>query len=343
MKKNDVVNLIRYYSEGNDRAFRDGALAIAQEFRDAGDMRLAEYIMALLSDANVLVPQADNAFGFLTAVRTDTSALPLPEVIADDITGIVNAIRSSVGVNKFMFYGPPGTGKTEAVKQIVRILDRDLFMVDFDTLIDSKLGQTSKNITELFKEVAGFRHPEQVVVLFDEIDALALDRFSSNDVREMGRATSTLLREFDRLNTSITVFATTNLFSSFDKALIRRFDACIDFGRYTQEDLEDVAEYVLNMLLPKFNGPARDARLFKKILAIPKELPYPGDLANIIKSSVAFAEPGSEYDYMHRLYKQITGINSMNPEVLKRQGFTVREMEKLTGISKSSLSRALNG
>ena len=47
----------------------------------------------------------------------------------------------------------PGSGKTEAVKQVARLLDRTLFYVDFENLIDSKLGQTNKNIAVLFNEI----------------------------------------------------------------------------------------------------------------------------------------------------------------------------------------------
>ena len=46
----------------------------------------------------------------------------------------------------------------------------------------------------MFKEINSFINPEKVIVLFDEIDALALNRTSSNDLREMGRVTSTLLK-----------------------------------------------------------------------------------------------------------------------------------------------------
>ncbi|MDD7369118.1 MAG: AAA family ATPase [Berryella intestinalis] len=343
MKKRDVVELIRCHAEGNEKGFRDESILIARDFAESGDQRLAEYIMALLSNANTLAPQFDGQPGFLTAVPSATSALPLPDPIADDVSGIINALRSSVGVSKFLFYGPPGTGKTEAVKQVARILNRDLFMVDFDVVIDSKLGQTSKNITSLFKEISRFARPERVLVLFDEIDALALDRASNNDVREMGRATSILLRELDRLDDSIAVFATTNLYNSFDKALLRRFDACIDFGRYARSDLEEVAGFILDVMLSKYGGSARDVRTFKKILSLPKTLPYPADLLNIIKTSVAFSEPGSKYDYLRRLYLQLVEEASVTPEVLKSQGFTVREIEKLTGVSKSSVSRALNG
>ena len=44
-------------------------------------------------------------------------------------------------------------------------------MVDFSAIVDSKLGQTQKNLTEMFKEINSFINPEKVIVLFDEIDA----------------------------------------------------------------------------------------------------------------------------------------------------------------------------
>ena len=43
-------------------------------------------------------------------------------------------------------------------------------MVDFSAIVDSKLGQTQKNLTEMFKEINSFINPEKVIVLFDEIE-----------------------------------------------------------------------------------------------------------------------------------------------------------------------------
>lgn len=343
MKKINVINLIRYHAEKNEPAFRAEAQNIAQNFDQSGDTQLAEYIMALLSDANTFVPQVDNYASFLSVVKPANSPLPLPETITNDITGITNAIRANAGVNKFLFQGPPGTGKTEAAKQIARILNRDLFMVNFDQLIDSKLGQTGKNIDSLFREISSFRHPKQVIVLFDEIDALALDRINGNDVREMGRATSMLLRELDRLDDSIAIIATTNLFDCFDKALVRRFDACVSFDRYTQEDLADTAVNILNETLPIFKDIPHDLRLFKKIVTTADDLPYPGDMRNMIKTSLAFADPENEFDYLKRLYFQFTGEQCVDPRRLQDQGFTVREIEKLTGVPKSTVYRMLRG
>src|SRR5699024_7399056 len=121
--------------------------------------------------------------------------------------GIVNAVSYNVGINKFLLQGAPGTGKTEAVKQIARILEREIYMVDFSSLVDSKLGQTQKNISTMFKEINNFTFPDKIIILFDEIDALALDRTNSNDLREMGRATSTMLKGMDHLNEQVVLIA----------------------------------------------------------------------------------------------------------------------------------------
>ena len=56
MKKKNVINLIRYYAEKNDPAFREEAYEIARDFDASGDFQLSEYIMALMSSANAFVP-----------------------------------------------------------------------------------------------------------------------------------------------------------------------------------------------------------------------------------------------------------------------------------------------
>lgn len=57
MKKKNVINLIKYYAENNDSGFRSEAYEIAKDFDQIGDYQLAEYIMALMSNANTFVPQ----------------------------------------------------------------------------------------------------------------------------------------------------------------------------------------------------------------------------------------------------------------------------------------------
>ena len=162
----------------------------------------------------------------------------------------------------------------------------------------------------------------------------------------MGRVTSTILRELDRLsdlNREIVIIATTNLFNNFDKALIRRFDATINFNRYTKEDLIEIAESYLNSFIKNFKGVAKDVRLFKKILNTADELPYPGELKNFIKTSLAFSDIEYEFDYLRRLYNRlINNLDDITVNQLSDQGFTVREIEKLKGESKSSVARKIN-
>lgn len=348
MKKQNVINLIRYHVERNENAFRNEAIQIARDFDAIGDEELAEYIMGLIAEANLYAPQAsDFESDLLKQIDIkDVQTLNLPSSIANDIKGVINAINHNIGINKFLFEGRPGTGKTEAAKQVARLLERTLFYVDFEHLVDSKLGQTNKNIANLFKEINMLPYPDKTIILFDEIDVIALDRVNQNDVREMGRATSTILRELDRLtdlNKEIVIIATTNLYQNFDRALTRRFDAIISFDGYTREDLIEVAELYFADYIKQFKGISKDTRLFRKILNIAPQLPYPGELKNVIKTSLAFSDVQVEYDYLRRLYTSlINNIEQVSIKELHQQGFTVREIEKLTGESKSTVSRRLN-
>ncbi len=348
MKKQNVLNLIKYHVEKNENAFRNEAINIARYFDSIGDEQLAEYIMGMIAESNLYTPQgSDFESRFLKQIDIRAmEPLNLPIEISEDLKGIINAVNHNVGINKFLFEGLPGSGKTEAAKQVARLLDRTLFCVDFDNLIDSRLGQTNKNISSVFSEINLIPYANKVVILFDEIDVIALDRINSNDVREMGRVTSTILRELDRLtdlNKEIVIIATTNLFTNFDKALVRRFDAVINFNRYKKEDLIEVAELYFSSFIKNFKGISKDTRMFRKILSVADNLPYPGELKNIIKTSLAFSDTNFEYDYLKRLYNNLIGnLDGTDINQLYEKGFTVREIEKLKGESKSSISRKLN-
>lgn len=346
IKKKNILNLIKYYAEHNDAGFRTEAYDIAHYFNSVGDTQLAEYIMAVMSGVNTFSPQEyDGGMSHFTKVDLNISAYPrLPAEIEKDIMGAINAIQHGVGVHKFLFEGAPGTGKTESVKRVASILDRELFMIDFDSLINSRLGETQKNISAVFDELKKLPNPNRIIILIDEIDAIALDRINSRDVREMGRVTSSFLKAMDALDERIVMVATTNLFEQFDKALIRRFDATINFDRYDKDDLIYSAEVILSDLLIRFKSAGRNMRLFRKILASQDSLPYPGDLKNIIKTSLAFSAPDSEYDYLKRLYAVFNDVEEKNISVkkLKEQGYTLREIEMLTGVSKSTAARELS-
>lgn len=347
MKKQDVLNLIRSHYDNNEAAFRHQCMQIAEEFDHTGDESLADFIVSILNDSNSFAPQSlDGGPDYLIPVQSKHSSLiqtlAFPPAIAEGIDNILRVSAKPLGINKFLFHGEPGTGKTEAVKYIARKSGRDLYLVAMAQLIDSYLGQTAKNIDMVFTEINGARHPEKIMVLFDEIDALALTRLDSNDVREMGRATTALLRGLDNLNENVILFATTNLYSSLDKALVRRFDYSLSFSQYSNEDLEAVAISLLDEFLHTYPHAQSDKRMFKKVLHLFPALPNPGEMKNMIKVALAFSEPDNEYDYIRRLYRSATGSDPVDVVKMKDQGFTVREIEKLSSIPKSTVSRKIS-
>lgn len=344
MKKQTLINLIKYHVEKNEDAFFAEVTEIAKEFDKNNDSYTAQYLMELLSSTNFYIPQSSyKNLKYLKKVECSTKPLYLPDVIEEDILGITRAINNNKEVYKFLFYGAPGSGKTESAYQIARLLNRDILSVNFEQLVDSRLGETSKNVAMLFEEIA-YLSSNKALVIFDEIDALVLDRINKNDLREMGRVTSTFLREMDALNSRIPIIATTNLINQFDKALLRRFDATVSFDRYSREDLIEIADSLLTLNLKKSVNLRRDLRLFNKILNNLEEIPYPGDLEPIIRTSIAFSDESNEYDYLRKIYVALNKADSViDVQKLNAEGYTTREIEILTKIPKSSVSRKLKG
>jgi len=81
--------------------------------------------------------------------------------------------------------------------------------------------------------------------------------------------------------------------------------------------------------------------LFRKIISLLDPVPYPGDLKNMIRTAIAFSNPNDEFDYLKRLYYTVSGEQTSDLKKLQKQGFTVREIQVLTGVSKSQVSRDL--
>ena len=105
------------------------------------------------------------------------------------------------------------------------------------------------------------------------------------------------------------------------------------------------SENMMNRYIQKFKYAGRNVKLLKKILKTSENLPYPGELKNLLKTSLAFSNPNNKYDYLKRLYDTLNS-NSVTDtsnclKTLQDKGFTVRDIEILTGVSKSQVSRKI--
>ena len=111
--------------------------------------------------------------------------------------------------------------------------------------------------------------------------------------------------------------------------------------KHCLEDLIEVAETIVNGLLSKFKFASKNTRLLKKILNLMSPIPYPGELKNLLKTCIAFGSPNDEFDYLKRLYASVGSNIGTDLKAMQEYGFTVREIEILTGVSKSQVSREL--
>ena len=95
-----------------------------------------------------------------------------------------------------------------------------LVRVEFDSLINSLLGETATNLRKVF-EMAN-RH--RCAVLFDEFDVLGKARDDTQEHGEMKRIISSFMQMVDAYEGTGMIIAATNHQSLLDPAVWRRFD-----------------------------------------------------------------------------------------------------------------------
>jgi SpoVK/Ycf46/Vps4 family AAA+-type ATPase len=126
---------------------------------------------------------------------------------------------------KLLFLGPPGCGKSLTALALANELHLPHYVVRFDAVIGSYLGQTAMHLRQLFQFISN----TPSVLLFDEIDALGRQRGNARDIGELDRIVIALMQELDLLTTKGIVIAASNLPEQLDRALGRRFDVVLRF------------------------------------------------------------------------------------------------------------------
>ena len=132
--------------------------------------------------------------------------------------------RKGMSIN---LYGPSGTGKTITAHAIANILNKQMLFVNYGEIESKFVGETAKNLQKMFD----YANENDVVIIFDEADALLSKRVSSmtnaTDV-SVNQTRNVLLRLLDEYSNPI-VF-TTNFIKNYDKAFFRRITTHISIG-----------------------------------------------------------------------------------------------------------------
>jgi len=143
--------------------------------------------------------------------------------------------------NKLLLYGPSGCGKTLASYVIAGELKKMMVVINLGAIVSSKLGETSKNLSKIFKQAA----LDNSIIFLDEFDSLGKVRDYNQDHGEMKRVVNTILQLFDYLPQSSIVIAATNQREMLDDALLRRFDNIIGFSLPNKDEIKSLIELTL--------------------------------------------------------------------------------------------------
>ncbi|NYZ76723.1 AAA family ATPase [Candidatus Micrarchaeota archaeon] len=128
-----------------------------------------------------------------------------------------------------LLFGPPGTGKTMLMRALAREMKYNFIEVKCSQIISMWLGESEKNIAEVF---ANARKTAPTVLFFDEIDSIGTKREEAETHEAIKRILTTMLQEMDgavKSKESVIVIGATNVPNKLDPALLRpgRFDKII--------------------------------------------------------------------------------------------------------------------
>ncbi len=121
--------------------------------------------------------------------------------------------------NRILFTGSPGNGKTSLAEAIANALMLPMYIVKYDGIIGSYLGETAGKLKKVFDYIS----TQNCILFFDEFDAIAKERGDLHETGEIKRVVNSLLMQVDKLPDYVVVIAATNHPELLDKAVWRRF------------------------------------------------------------------------------------------------------------------------
>lgn len=248
--KREWIALMQEGAHGQATRFRLRAMRLSQLMRTA-DPELAAALASGLSEASTLTrlapsPGLSDAPELLT-IETEP-VLPAtpqwPRTVAAELHQIVQewqAQAALVGaglhpISTALLHGPPGVGKTLAARWLAIELGLPLATLNLAATMNSYLGKTGQNIAKVLE----YARTHACVLFIDEFDALGKRRNDDQDVGELKRIVNVLLQAVDQWSGPSLLVAATNHESLLDTAIVRRFEASIEFPAPSSQQMASV-------------------------------------------------------------------------------------------------------
>lgn len=249
MARSDLlVKLVEAGTTGDRTLARKAAEAIIAEEKSRQHHTLADRLTrALASNSTVVVgpvPKGRDYLAELTPRReladivlSDETRSALEEFIEQQRRADVLRAHGLEPRNRLLLIGPPGNGKTSLAEAIASALNVGFFVVRYELLIGSYLGETAARL----RRTLDYARTAPCVLFFDEFDAIAKERGDTHETGEVKRVVSSLLMQVDELPSYTVLVGATNHPELLDRAAWRRFQLHVDLPAPTQSE---VAAYI---------------------------------------------------------------------------------------------------
>lgn len=239
MARSDLlVSLIRAGATGDREMLRSAAEAMVADERAKKHFIVADRMQRALSAVPITPPALTAASPHLAAadgreaileitprLQLEDLLLPLParesgrQLVEEHRRADVLRASGYEPRHRALLSGPPGNGKTSFAEAIAEGLGLPFYVVRYDALIGSFLGETNARLRKLFDYV----RTTPSVLFFDEFDAIGKERGDTHETGEIKRVVSFLLMQLDQLPSYVIVVAATNHGELLDRAVWRRF------------------------------------------------------------------------------------------------------------------------
>ncbi|WP_322311330.1 ATP-binding protein [Parvibaculum sp.] len=260
MTRSDLlVSLVRAGATGDREMLKSTAEALVAEERAQNHHIVANRLERALSAVPVTPPALTAASGLAGAgkdaileieprAQMSQLLLQLPvqesgrQLIEEHVRADVLRAHGYEPRHRVLLSGPPGNGKTSFAEAVAEGLGLPFFLVRYDALIGSYLGETNARLRKLFDYV----RTRPSVLFFDEFDAIGKERGDTHETGEIKRVVSFLLMQLDQLPSYVIVIAATNHAELLDRAVWRRFQLRLGFPAPDRKQIEMLLDRIMS-------------------------------------------------------------------------------------------------
>src|ERR1700683_5254447 len=264
MARSDLlINLVKAGVNGDTGTFRRTVDAIVAEERGKQHNVLADQIerVVRITNGNALsnAPRhvsegSQRAKDFISEIMPrrklndlvlpDTTQLATRQLIEEQQRSGILRSHSLEPRHRILLVGPPGNGKTTLAEAIAESLAIPLFVVRYEGMIGSFLGETAARLKRVFE----YARTTPCVLFFDEFDAVGKERGDIHETGEIKRVVTSLLMQIDELPSYAIVAAATNHPELLDRAAWRRFQVRLNLPLPTPRELATYIDMFMRRL-----------------------------------------------------------------------------------------------